>query len=74
MMYTNLLALSPKDYCLIPGNGAIKLVERPYDVYKFIGVITKGLLFNPQQRRHKTCCDLTKNNNNKSITLSPKDY
>ena len=26
MMYTNLLALSPKDYCLIPGNGAIKLV------------------------------------------------
>ena len=27
MMYTNLLALSPKDYCLIPGNGAIKLVE-----------------------------------------------
>ena len=26
MMYTNLLALSPKDYCLIPGNGVIKLV------------------------------------------------
>ena len=25
MMYTNLLALSPKDYCLIPGNGTIKL-------------------------------------------------
>ena len=47
---------------------------RPYDVYKFIGVITKGLLFNPRQRRHKTCCDLTKNNINKSITLSPKDY
>ena len=23
-------------------------VERPYDVYKFIGVITKGLLFNPR--------------------------
>ena len=25
--YTNLVAQLPKDYCLIPGNGAIKLVE-----------------------------------------------
>ena len=45
----------PKDYCLIPGNGAIKLVDRTKTYTQVYDVITKGLLSNPRQRRHKTC-------------------
>ena len=41
-------------HCLIPGNGAIKLVETK--IYTQIySTITRGLLSNPRQRRHKTC-------------------
>ena len=48
------MTLLPKDYCLIPGNGAIKLVSLQSCMQGY-DTITKGLLTNPRQRRHKTC-------------------
>ena len=48
------ITLLPKDYCLIPGNGTIKLVETKRHI-QIYNTITKGLLSNLRQRRHKTC-------------------
>ena len=48
------MTLSPKDYCLIPGIMVIKLVSLRSWMQGY-NPITKGLLTNPWQRRHKTC-------------------
>ena len=45
------ITLLPKDYCLIPGNGAIKLVDRTNTHVRIYDTITRGLLSNPRQRR-----------------------
>ena len=50
------ITLLPKDYCLIPGNGAIKLVDRDQMTYtQVFNSITQGLLIIPRQQCHKTC-------------------
>ena len=48
------MTLLPKDYCVIPGTGVIKLVSLQSCMQGY-DPITKGLLTNPRQRRHKTC-------------------
>ena len=48
------MTLLPKDYCLIPGIGAIKLVSLQSCMQGY-DTITKGLLTNPRLRCHKTC-------------------
>ena len=48
------MTLLPKDYCLIPGIGVIKIVSLQSCMQGY-DPITKGLLTNPRQRRYKTC-------------------
>ena len=50
-----LTTLLPRDYCLIPGNGAIKLVDPTKTCTQANDTAAKGLLSNPRQRHHKTC-------------------
>ena len=41
------ITLLPKDYCLIPGNGAKNSLDRPNDIYKFITLLPKDYCLIP---------------------------
>ena len=47
MTYTNFIAQLPKDYCLIPGNGAIKLVKTKIYIHNFIAQLPKDYCLIP---------------------------